>query len=214
MNHRNCRRVKHLQGSKTKSSCLNWSLHGYLTLPVIQTVIVKLFLSSLEIIVSDIHRIFFALCTAIFLQLLTAVALLSCMKSSNYQALSKGIIINHWIKQLSYPKLFLKSVHLSDPMIAGAYSPSICAGLCVCLCAFVCSPLGSQDRFRSACRCSPARPPAAGDRSALWHPQPNPPPHQLAPTFRILSRRCLYQPDQQGAACFFISLVWHKCPSI
>lgn len=89
--------------------------------------------------------------------------------------------------------------------------PYVLFYLCVCAC--VCSLLGSQERFLSARRCSPARPPAAGDRWALLHPNLNP-TNQTAPTSRIPSHPWLYQPDQQGAACFFISLVWLKFTAV
>lgn len=46
--------------------------------------------------------------------------------------------------------------------------------LCLCVAACVCSLLSSQDRFWIVWCCSPARPPAAGDRSTLRHPNLTP----------------------------------------
>lgn len=109
---------------------------------------------------------------------LSTVPPLSCMKSSNYKPLCARIIMNDWIKQPHIlVTIFLESARPSDPMIAGAESPSDVL-FCLCLCSCVGSLLGSQDRFR---RRSPALPPAAGDRSALWYPDPSPRRHHQPP---------------------------------
>ena len=103
---------------------------------------------------------------------------------------------------------FLESARLSDPMIAGAESPSDVL-FCLRLCSRVGSLLGSQDRFR---RRSPALPPAAGDRSALLVPWPIPPSPPPAPTPRIPSHPIpgWIKQTNRGAACFLISVMQVK----
>lgn len=123
------------------------------------------------------------------------VALLSWMKFSNYESFCMRIIMNYWIKQSSFSTLFSQYICLKQLLLERILPP------CVLFCLCVCSLLGSQDRFLSARQCSPALPPAAGDRSAL-HPNPPTPTNQQAPTSRIPSHPWLYQPDQQKAACF------------
>lgn len=66
---------------------------------------------------------------------------------------------------------FLKSVQLLlECTLFPTPPPCVCAVLFVCVCSLLCS----QGRFLSTWRCSPALPPAAGDRSVLWLPSPLP----------------------------------------
>lgn len=145
----------------------------------------------------------------------TAVALSSQIKSSNEDAFCMRIIMNYWMKQLCYSKLLSQvgtSVWSDDCW--SVESLHMCCFVCVSVpeCA-VC--LVVRTGFGALGACSPARPPAAGDWSVLWHHSLT--PRQPAPTSRIPS---LGESSRPTRSCLFFHLsglsevhIWTQIPT-
>lgn len=105
---------------------------------------------------------------------------------------SQRTIKSSYSHSLNY---FLKSVRLLRELTLPSPLPHPCARFCLCVCRSLCS----QSRFASARHCSPALPPAAGDRSALRLSSPLPQsPNQPGPP----------SISSSSMACLCISLTW------